>query len=244
MYPAQQASVGAPERLIKHNEGGRCGAISNLGATSFVDGVITFGNTQFLTNANMNGSQPGIQSPIPGVDPPIPVAIRWQSSYRFSPAVHFLPSTGGLHRTLRSTWIVPALAYSPLVRANLTHELLAAGENPDTHQLDEAFTDDMRFVFEYAVDLDRVGQYITASPDDWHHLIWLEPSLALNNLFHPLVDENGDCWLEIRSEADLKKLQAILKYFEVESRLVDPDAEPQPEQAQEQEEEAVPAAQA
>ena len=218
LYPAQAANAGADEHLIKHNEGGRCGAISNLGAMSFQDGVIAFGESHFLTNANMNASQPGIVTPIFGQDPPIEVAIRWQSTYRLTPALRFKQSSQGPRRTLRSTWVVPALAYSPLVRRNLTELLVANNQHPED-SLDEAFAEP--FVFEYAVHPDHPGQFISASPDDWHHLIWLEPSLTLNHLFFPLVDNAGSCWLEIRSDADLRKLKVILDYFEIEHRLVE-----------------------
>ena len=219
-FPKQSAVANAPENVIRLNAGGHCAAITNLGIDSFPPNTITFDPARmYLTNVNMNECQPGIVSPIPNTYPLIEVAIRWQSTYRLTPAHYFQAyrSSKGVGNTLRSTWLVPALSYSPMVRDNLMELLRSAGQHP-VDMLHEVPVEP--FVFEYAIDHDRPGCYISASPDAWYHLIWLEPTFILNHLFLPPLVDGDDCWLSIPGP-QLPILKTILDYFRVGHALVE-----------------------
>ena len=226
LYPRQHANAGAPEHPIEHvSREGRCGAISYLHGGSFPEGTIHFTDEQrrFLTNENMNASQPGVQTLIPGTD--IRVAIRYQSCYHLSVAHFFRESVKPPgNKTLFNTWVIPALPYSPVVRANIYNLLAQAGQNP-VDLLDAEIG--LQYTFEYMADPDRPGQYVSARPEDWHHLIWLEPTFVLNGnfLMPPLQNEGGDCWLNIPDQQSLDKLLKILDHFGVGHMLVEDEVE-------------------
>lgn len=229
LYPAQSTRPNANATRLCYNRGGRCGAINNLTIASLPDVFARNAQGQppdHPTNHCMNESQPFMprdpQDPtrVGPIDDnatdPIVAVIHFQSSFKLGVAADFKASDSG--RTLRHTFVIPALAYSPYLREAVKAQL----RGPCVDELADAFTEEFKFKF-YYIEMEQPGpgKYCQADPGDFVHILWLEPTLSRNGLMHIIREEN-ECRLVIETEAAMDKIRRIMAFFKIEMELLVP----------------------
>ena len=166
-----------------------------------------------MSVAFMNDTQPGFPNAGTGLVDGIVLRDKWVHTYN-NPAAHHFPHSGRSRSYLLATFISAILPYSRIYRQTIMDNLRAQGASPVDRTADIIVPE---YVYEQNLNEDSFT-LVSPAADTWTHNVWLAPTLIANDMFHPVQDEENDCFLQFKDEEEMNKMVSILHYFGIEAK--------------------------